>query len=70
MYFSIETDTRKVCDPAGGTFYTWAGVPTCRERARAPIGRCLGHVYSTTRVVRAVVYTRYVCALAHVSSER
>ena len=46
----------KAGDPAVGTVYTWAGVPTCRERARVPIGRRAAHVYSSTRVVRAVVY--------------
>ena len=39
--------------------YTWAGVPTYGERARVPIGRCVAYVYSSTRVVREVVY-RYV----------
>ena len=48
--------------------YTWAGVPTCREGAGAPIGRCVAYVYRSTRVVLGVVYTCYVGALAHVSS--
>ena len=60
----------KVGDPAVGTVYTWAGVPTCRERARVRIGRGVAHVYSSTRVVRAVVYEYYARTVAHVWSVR
>ena len=42
----------------------------CRERARVPPGRGVAYVYNSTRVVRGIVYTCYVCALAHVSSVR
>ena len=44
---SITTGAREVMNPAAGTVYTWTGVPTCRERARVPIGRCVAYVYST-----------------------
>ena len=40
----------------------------CKERARVPIGRCVAYVYSSTRVVRAVVYGYYACTVAHVLS--
>ena len=62
----------KVGDPAVGTVYTWAGVPTCRERARVPMGRCVAYVYSSTRVVRAVVYDYCACTVVHtcISSAR
>ena len=60
----------KVGDLAVGTVYTWAGVPTCRESARVLIGRCVVHVYSGTRVVRAVVYEYYTCTVPHVWSVR
>ena len=53
---------------AVGTVYTWAGVPTWRERARVPIGRGVAYVYSITRVVHAVVYGYYACTVAHVWS--
>ena len=53
---------------ATGTVYTWAGVPTCRERARVPTGCCVAYVYSSTRVVRAVVYGYYACTVAHTCS--
>ena len=49
--------------------YTWARVPTCRERARAPIG--LGVVlrmYRSARVVCAVVGSYYACIVAHTCS--
>ena len=55
-------------NPAAGTVYTWAGVHTCRERARVPIGRGAAYVYSSTRVVRAVAYEYYACTVAHVFS--
>ena len=50
------------------TVYTWAGVLTCRERARVPIGRGVAYVYSSIRVVRSVVYGYYACTVAHVWS--
>ena len=58
----------KVGDPAVGTVYTWAGVPMCKERALVLIGRRVAHVYSSTRVARAVVYEYYACTVAHVSA--
>ena len=67
---SIMTVAREFMNPAASTVYTWAGVPTCRKRARVPIGRCVAYVYSSTRVVRAVVYGYYACTVAHVSSMR
>ena len=48
--------------------YTWAGVPTCRERTRVPIGRCVAYVYSSTRVVRAVVCKHHACTVVHTRS--
>ena len=58
----------KVGDPAVGTVYAWAGVPTCRERARVPIDRCMAYVYSSTRVVRAVVCKHHACIVVHTCS--
>ena len=43
-------------------------VPTCRGRARVPSGRGVAYVYSSTRVVHAVVYGYYACTVAHVWS--
>ena len=48
--------------------YTWAGVPTCRERAGVPIGRCVAYVYSSTRVVRAVVCKHHACTVVRTCS--
>ena len=65
---ALQPVRAKVGDPAVGTVYTWAGVPTCRERARVPIGRCGAYVYSSTHVIHAVVYKYYACTVAHVSA--
>ena len=45
--------------------YTWAGVPTCRERACVPIGGGVTYVYSTTRVLPAVVGSYCACIVAY-----
>ena len=62
--------TRRLLTGRPYTGHTWAGMPTCRERARVPTGRGVPYVYISARVVRAVVYACYVWALAHVSSVR
>ena len=51
-----------------GNVYTWAGVPTCKERARVPIGRCVAYVYSITRFLRAVVFKHHACTVVHTCS--
>ena len=58
-------------------FVIWRPASCTRRRAcprvligRAPIGRCVAYVYSSTRVVRAVLYACYVCVIAHMSSVR
>ena len=63
---SITTGARGVINLAAGTVYTWAGVPTCRERARVLIGRGVAYVYSSTRDVPAAVDGYYVCKVSHV----
>ena len=45
-------------------------MPMCRERTRVPTGRGVAYVYSSTSVIRVVVYACYVYALAHVSPVR
>ena len=46
--------------------YKSAKVSTYGERARLPIGRGVGYVCSSTRVVRAVGRSCYACTVAHV----
>ena len=70
MFVVLLPTRAEVIDWAAGTVYTWAGKPTCRERARVPIGRCVAYVYSSTRVARAVVYGYYARTVAHVWSVR
>ena len=48
--------------------YTWAGVPTGREGARVPIGRGVAYVYSSTRVVRAVICKHHAFTVVHTCS--
>ena len=60
------TGAREVMHPAAGTVYSWAVVPTCRERARVPIGCGVAYVCNSTRVIRAVVYGYYACTVAQV----
>ena len=61
--------------PAGAEFIDRAavhgahvgGVP-CKECTRVQIGRGVAYVYSTTRVVRALIYGYYACTAAHTCS--
>ena len=48
--------------------YMWAGVGTCRERARVPIGRGVAYVCGSTSAVRAVGRSHYACTVAHTCS--
>ena len=47
---------------------TWASVYRCRERARAPTGRGVAYVSSSTRVVREVVCKHHACTVVHTCS--
>ena len=50
------------------TVHTWASVSTCRKRARVLTGRGVAYVYSSTRVVRAVVCKHHACTVLHTCS--